>query len=320
MPQPTPLHVVTGKGGTGKTTVAASLAMSLARTGRRVLLCEVENRQGIAQLFDIAPLPFEERRIAVGLGGEVYALAIEAEAALLEYLELFYKLGRAGKALDKFGAIDFATTVAPGVRDVLLTGKIYEIAQWRHNPNRPGRSYDAIVLDAPPTGRITRFLNVTSEVAGLAKVGPIRKQADSIMTMMRAPSTQVHFVTVAEEMPVQETLDGIADMAASGLRVGSVVVNQVRTRRLAEATTAGLSEGTLSARKVGASLASVGLDPALAGSLVQGGRDHLARQSVEAEQRARLTEARRPIIELPLLPEIDLGALIELAERIGDLR
>ena len=130
MANATPLHVVTGKGGTGKTTVAAALATALADAGRRVLLCEVEGRQGIAQLFDVPPLPYEERKVAVGLGGgEVYALAIDPEAALLEYLQMYYRLGRAGKALDRFGIIDFATTIAPGVRDVLLTGKVYEAAR-----------------------------------------------------------------------------------------------------------------------------------------------------------------------------------------------
>jgi anion-transporting ArsA/GET3 family ATPase len=119
------LHVVTGKGGTGKTTVAAALALSLAGHGRRTLLCEVEDRQGIAQLFDVAPLPYQERRIAMAAdGGEVHALAVEPKAALLEYLDLFYHLGRAGKVLEKLGAIDFATTIAPGLRDVLLTGKV----------------------------------------------------------------------------------------------------------------------------------------------------------------------------------------------------
>ena len=171
------LHVVTGKGGTGKSTVAAALALALASHGKNVLLCEVEGRQGIARMFDVDQLPYEERRIAAGLTGDdgtpgnVYALHIDAESALLEYLAMYYKLGRAGRALDRFGVIEFATTIAPGVRDVLLTGKVFEAAkEGRRGKN--ARQYDAVVLDAPPTGRITQFLGVNSELAGLAKVGP----------------------------------------------------------------------------------------------------------------------------------------------------
>ena len=199
------LHVVTGKGGTGKTTVAAALALALAAGGRKVLLIEVEGRQGISQLFDTAPLPYEERKVAVAAGGgDVYALAVDAEAAVLEYLQMYYRLGRAGKALDRMGALEFATTIAPGLRDVLLTGKTYEAARRR----APGGGfvYDAIVLDAPPTGRVTRFLNVNEEVTELTRVGPIHRQADSIMTLLRSPATAVHAVTVLEEMPVQESL------------------------------------------------------------------------------------------------------------------
>src|SRR5688500_16874338 len=117
------LHIVTGKGGTGKTTVAAALALGLAAHGKTVLVCATEVGQGIAQLFDVPPLPYEERLVARGEttgAGDVYALAIDAESAFLEYLAMYYRLGRAGKALDRFGVIEFATTIAPGVRDVLL--------------------------------------------------------------------------------------------------------------------------------------------------------------------------------------------------------
>ena len=124
------LHVVTGKGGTGKTTVAAALALALATHGKRILLVEVEGRQGLAQLFDVPPLGYGETSLAVGpWGGEVLGLAVEPRAALMEYLATFYKLGRAGRLLEKAGAIDFATTIAPGLRDVLLTGKVYEAAR-----------------------------------------------------------------------------------------------------------------------------------------------------------------------------------------------
>ena len=211
------LHVVTGKGGTGKSTVAAALSLALASHGKNVLLCEVEGRQGIARMFDVDQLPYEERRIAAGLTGDdgtpgnVYALHIDAESALLEYLAMYYRLGRAGRALDRFGVIEFATTIAPGVRDVLLTGKVFEAAkEGRRGKNT--RQYDAVVLDAPPTGRIVQFLGVNSELAGLAKMGPVKNQADTVMTLFRSKRTAVHLVTVLEEMPVQETADAIAEL------------------------------------------------------------------------------------------------------------
>ena len=256
------LHVVTGKGGTGKSTVAASLALALAAEGRQVLLCEVEGRQGIARMFDVDPLPYAERRIATGLAdpgsgttgsrpGTVHALHIDPEAALLEYLSLYYKLGRAGRALDRFGVIEFATTIAPGVRDVLLTGKVYEAVQ-RNSRNKGAVQYDAVVLDAPPTGRITQFLNVSDELAGLAKVGPIRAQSDTMMTLFRSPRTAVHLVTVLEEMPVQETADGIAQLREAGLPVGAVVVNQVRPQDVAPDDLADALTGRLDRSRLGA--------------------------------------------------------------------
>src|SRR6202047_1002633 len=123
------LHVVTGKGGTGKTPGAGPLALPLATAGRRVLLIEVEGRQGVARLFDCPPLPYEERKVALGLGakgaegGDVYALAVDPEGALLDYLEMFYNMRRTGKALTRLGVVDFATTLAPGLSGALVTGK-----------------------------------------------------------------------------------------------------------------------------------------------------------------------------------------------------
>src|SRR5437899_557185 len=99
------LHIVTGKGGTGKTTVAAALALALAEGGNRTLLVEVEGRQALAQLFDGPALPYAERHLAPAVGGgEVLGLAIDPEEALLEYLEMFYNLKRAGRALKRMGA------------------------------------------------------------------------------------------------------------------------------------------------------------------------------------------------------------------------
>src|ERR1017187_4190863 len=158
--------------GPGKRTGAGPPPIALASGGGKVLLIEMEGRQGIARLFDGPPLPYQERRVAVAPapdtlpGGDVYALAA-------------------------------------------ATGKAAE-ATRRRLKGRP--VYDAVVMDAPPTGRIGKFLNVATEVSGLARVGPIHGHAETVESVIRSPQTAVHFVTVLEEMPVQETLDGIAEL------------------------------------------------------------------------------------------------------------
>ena len=323
------LHVVSGKGGTGKSTVAAALALALASQGKDVLLCEVEGRQGIARMFDVDPLPYAERRIATGLrsngdpgntGGVVHALHIDAESALMEYLSMYYRLGRAGRALDRFGVVEFATTIAPGVRDVLLTGKVYEAVR-RNSRNKGAIEYDAVVLDAPPTGRIAPFLNVSDELAGLAKVGPIKKQADTMMTLFRSPRTAVHFVTVLEEMPVQETADGIEHLREAGLPVGGVVVNQVRPRDLRVKDVAAARKGELDRAAIGSDLVSAGVDPSdeLLDGLLDEARDHAIRRALEDAQRKLVKGMGVPSYELPRLASgVDLGGLYELAGILRD--
>ena len=316
------LHVVTGKGGTGKTTVAAALALALAAGGRRVLLAEVEGRQGIAQLFDSPPLPYEERKVAVARGGgDVYALAIDPEDALLDYLHMFYKLSRTGVAartLRRMGAIDFATTVAPGLRDVLLTGKVKE-AVVRREPG--GYAYDAVVLDAPPTGRIARFLNISHEVGGLAKVGPLKTQSDGVMAVLRSHQTAVHLVTLLEEMPVQETIDGVAELQSVGLPVGGVVVNAVRAPLLHPADLVAAEKGELDREALRAGLEKAGLDAPdeLVAALAAEATDHATRVALEERGRDALAGLDRPSYELPLLADsVDLAGLYELAELLTD--
>ncbi|BDM73222.1 ATPase [Streptomyces nigrescens] len=335
------LHVVSGKGGTGKTTVAAALALALATEGRRTLLVEVEGRQGIAQLFETEALPYEERKIAVGpasegasrsdsvrggggrRAGEVHALAIDAERALLDYLQMFYKLGSAGRALKKLGAIDFATTIAPGLRDVLLTGKACEAVRRK---DKQGRFvYDAVVMDAPPTGRITRFLNVNDEVAGLAKIGPIHNQAQAVMRVLKSPETAVHLVTLLEEMPVQETADGVAELRAAGLPVGGIVINMTRPALLdngdldllaARGARAGVAKALSQAGLGGARRG--GLADRLIDPLLEQAREHAERVELERAEYAELTAIGLPTYELELLPEgVDLAGLYQLAR---DLR
>ncbi|GAA2528296.1 ArsA-related P-loop ATPase [Winogradskya humida] len=305
---PARLHVVTGKGGTGKTTVAAALALGLAAGGHRTLLVEVEGRQGIAQLFGLEPLPYKELRIATPprADGEVRALAVDPEEALLEYLDMFYKLGAAGRALRKIGAIDFATTIAPGLRDVLLTGKVKE-ATTRSDSGR--RAYDAVVLDAPPTGRIGRFLNVTTETARLAKMGPIKTQSDGVASLLRSPITSVHVVTLLEEMPVQESLDAIEELTALNIPVGRIIVNGARPPLLAGAR---LTKTELKRGLIAAGLPS---DPASVAGLQSEAKAHLTRRELEESLRTELLEADYPVVELPLLDGgVDRDGLNRLSE------
>ncbi len=310
------LHVVTGKGGTGKTTVAGALALALASGGRRILLLEVEGRQGIAQLFDVPPLPYTETRIAVGRdGGSVVAQAIDPEAAVLEYLQMFYNIKRGGTALKKIGAIDFATTIAPGLRDVLLTGKTGEQVRRRDKNNH--LVWDAVVMDAPPTGRITRFLNVNTEVGSLTRVGPIKNQADSVMRVMQSPETAVHMVTLLEEMPVQETIEGAVDLAATGLPVGSVFVNMLQTEELSDEALA--SADPVDSAEIREGLVAAGIPERKRGlvqALHQEAVDHAIRVHLQRRERERLEATGLPLIDLPDLPTIDLGALYHLAETI----
>ena len=312
------LHVVSGKGGTGKTTVAAALALALAREGRRTLLMEVEGRQGIAQLFDVPPLPYEERKVAVAPGGgEVWALAVDPEDALLDYLEIFYNLRRAGSALRRMGAVDFATTIAPGLRDVLLTGKACEVVR-RGDKSAPD-AYDAVVLDAPPTGRITRFLNVNSEVSGLAKVGPIRNHADLVMSVIASPRTAVHLVTLLEEMPVQETIDGVAELREAGLPLGGIFVNMTRHPLMSDEELELAKAHELPLAGIEEALESVGLAsaPTIAQVLVKEGDDHARRVALERREIERLTELDLPVLRLPYISGgIDLSSLYELAETV----
>jgi anion-transporting ArsA/GET3 family ATPase len=305
------LHVVTGTGGTGKTTVAAALAVALAEGGRRTLLVEVEGRQALAQLFDVAALPYEERHLATAEGGgEVVGLAIDPELALLEYLEMFYNLKRAGRALRRMGAIDFVTTLAPGLRDVLLTGKVKEAA------TRSDKSgyfvYDAVILDAPPTGRIRQFLNATTEVANLTKAGPINRQSTGVIELLHGPRTAVHIVTLLEEMPVQETIDAATELTRAGIRLGAVVVNRARPALVGKRQVR--KGGRVDLAGLGRGLAAAGIDAALAGPLGVQLAEYADRQATEAANLARLDAVDAPRIELPdLTPPVELGELTELA-------
>jgi anion-transporting ArsA/GET3 family ATPase len=313
------LHFVTGKGGTGKSTIAAALALALAAGGRKVLLVEVEGRQGIAQLFDVPPLPYQEVKIATAEGGgHVNALAIDTEAAFLEYLDMFYNLGIAGRAMRRIGAVEFATTIAPGLRDVLLTGKIKEIVV--RNEKGKQDAYDAVVVDAPPTGRIARFLDVTQAVSDLSKGGPVHSQADGVVKLLHSELTAIHLVTLLEALPIQETVEAIDELTDLGLPIGSVIVNRNIPTYLPPAELAKAAEGDVDADAVRAGLNETGItlsDNDFAGLLTEA-IQHATRIAARAESAEQLDELDLSRLELPAIRDgVDLGSLYELAEELG---
>jgi anion-transporting ArsA/GET3 family ATPase len=306
-PAPTPaladlfgarLLIVTGKGGVGKSTVAAALALAGVRSGRKTCLVEVESRQTMASMFATSPWDFTEREFRPGLWG----LSVDPEASLAEYLDLFYGAGRLSKLVVGSSAVQFATTAAPGVKDVLLIGKVKEMEQRRGGDGR--HVYDLIVLDAPPTGRIVNFLRAPESAGELVGIGPIRQQAQSVVDMLIDPArTRLELVTLLEEMPVQETLEAMDQLTGLGVTVGPVIVNRVEPARLTGPQRKAV-QAKLDGAVIAAILGAAGLDAdaAIGDALREVGAAHLARQDLQAEMRARLqADSDVPSVELPAL-------------------
>jgi hypothetical protein len=177
-------------------------------------------------------------------------------------------------------------------------------------------------MDAPPTGRISRFLDVSTEVSGLAKVGPIRTHADTVARVIRSPQTAVHFVTTLEEMPVQETLDGLAELrerTGGAIRPGGIVINMARPAMLEGQDLAAAASGSLDVSElaVGLKAAGIGDNHGLAADLMTELTEHAQQVLLQDRQREELLTSGRPRYELPMIPDgIDLAGLYELAAEL----
>ena len=177
-------------------------------------------------------------------------------------------------------------------------------------------------MDAPPTGRVAKFLNVNSEVSGLAKVGPIRNHADLVMGVIASPLTVVHLVTLLEEMPVQETIDGVAELRANDLPVGGIIVNMTRPPVLTDEQMVLALADALPGGEIEASLQACGLGghvDAIVPALLHEAADHAHRVALERREMERIAELGLPTFTLPQLSGgVDLGGLYELAELLHE--
>jgi anion-transporting ArsA/GET3 family ATPase len=211
------LLFVTGKGGVGKTTVAAALAVHAASRGSRVLVCEVDAKGALADAFETSPLRFDAREVHPG----VAAMALNTEDSLREYLRLFVHvplLARLGPLARTF---DFVADAAPGVKEILTVGKVcYEVRE---------RHYDLVVVDAAASGHVVSQLAAPWTISELVHVGIVRDQTRWMAEILADPMlTGVVVVTTPEELPVVETLELLERLAASvPVAPAAVVVNRV---------------------------------------------------------------------------------------------
>lgn len=211
------LLFVTGKGGVGKSTVAAAMALLSATRGRRTLACEVDAKGDLADFYETSRPGFEPQKVASNL----WHMTMDTEASLREYLHLQLHLPTVSRLGPLAKVFDFVSTAAPGVREILTVGKIGWEVRERH--------YDLVVVDAPATGHIVGQLTAPQAINDLVRVGQVREQTGWLADLLADPATTgLVIVTTPEEMPVNETIELVGKVrSATDIDVAAIVVNRV---------------------------------------------------------------------------------------------
>ncbi len=286
--------IVAGKGGVGKTTVTAALARTAALAGLTTLVVEVEGKSGLATLYGQPPFTYDEVVLSPGGPGgaaDVLARTVTPDEALLEYLS-DHGLNRISRRLVSSGALDVVATAVPGIRDILVLGKVKSLSR---EPR-----IDLVLLDAPAAGHAITFLGSARGLVDAVKVGPINTQAQDVMDLLRDPELcRVLLVTLPEETPVNELVETAFNLEDQvGVTLGPVIVNGVYPEL--SGMTADPSAAALAA---GASLR-----PGEAEHLADAASFRRERTELQTEQVRRLAEGLPlPQIALPFLFSADLG-------------
>jgi anion-transporting ArsA/GET3 family ATPase len=296
--------IVTGKGGVGKSTVALALALAAARRGKRTILCEVSAQEHLSRVFHRAEVGFHEVEMAENL----WAISIDPDESLREYVLLQLKVKAMRDLLFRSRIFTYLAAATPGLKELVTIGKIWELA-LEDRKVKQGRNYDLVIVDAPATGHGVGFLQTPRTFANVARVGPIRQQAEILDKFVRNHKrTGMAVVTLPEEMPVNETAKLERDLASEvGVQVSRIFCNGLYPERFGEDEAGALIE--LAAEREGA--VRVACRAAVSES---------RRARAEREQLARLEElTEAPVTTLPFLfePELGVEAIGVLADEVA---
>ena len=279
---------VTGKGGVGKTTVAAALGLAAARTGRRTIVCEVAEQDRMSRAFARHGVRAEQE---VELAEDLWAITIDPQKALEEWLRKQLGGGAPGRILGHSHAFQYFVAAAPGAKELITIAKVWELAQLERW-DRSNRTYDLVVVDAPSSGHGLAMLTTPRTFGEIARVGPIRRQAFKIRDQLADPErTGYVAVAVAEEMPVNETLELEQRLAeAVGSQLEAIVVNGMWPERFSAADADALRASADGRPTMRAALSSY--------ERARGQRSHLRRLR-------RATGAK--VVTLPYLFDAEVG-------------